>query len=653
MYGFDLDELPELDRELRLFSYNRWNVVSLRDGDYLGDEPGTIRGKLERALAERGAPSRPARVYVVTAARYFGYVFNPVSFYYCHGAGGELEACVAEVNNTFGERHLYVLHGAPEPASPGMLAKYTRPKDFHVSPFYDRLGDYVFEFGDIGRELDIRLDIERDGGKSFLASLKGTRLALSDATIARTIATRPIQAAMTMPRILWQAARLHYEKRLPVFRKPMATSIDTIRVSAPSPTERLAMKGVLSKFAAIRHGALHLRTPDRREHLFGDPTANPIRVEVDDYAFFRMVALRADVGLGEAYTAGYWRASDLAAFIRLLIDNRTELEGRSAATGTISLLRNAIRFFTSRNTLSGSRKNIEFHYDLGNDFYELFLDNHMLYSSAIFDGEDDNLEDAQLRKVHRLVDNARITADDHVLEIGSGWGTFAIEAAKTTGCRVTTITLSKEQHRHVRQRIREEGLAGQVRVLLKDYRNLRGKYDKIVSIEMIEAVGHEHLPAFFAACDRVLAPNGILALQAITVADFRYPAYLKHGDWIQHHIFPGAVVPSVSALLDAAASKSEFVMEESRNYAPHYARTLRTWRERFFAHLDGVRALGFDDAFIRTWEYYLCYCEAGFASRTLGLRHLTFSRPNNVSLDNGSAPAKTHAATPSRYSHAA
>jgi cyclopropane-fatty-acyl-phospholipid synthase len=387
--------------------------------------------------------------------------------------------------------------------------------------------------------------------------------------------------------------------------------------------ERAGAAAVLAALDKIRRGRLSLTLPDGTTRVFGEQDT-PLAANIT------VVRPWGDVGFGEAYQAGDFTTGDLTAVIRLFIENGEAMEvenGRWAAWGR---LRNRLRHLLNRNTVAGSRRNIYAHYDLGNEFFSLFLDPTLMYSCARFEAGD-GLEQAQRRKVESILDKARVQKGDKVLEIGSGWGTCAVEAAKR-GAEVTTITISRRQYEFVKARLEREGLEGKVTVLLRDYRKMEGSFDKIVSIEMIEAVGHEFLGTFFATCDRLLRPDGLVVIQAITIPDQRYEAYRRGCDWIQKHVFPGALLPSLTAMCDALTRHTDLVVEDVENIGIHYTRTLRLWREALLAKADRVKALGFDDAFLRTWDYYFSYCEAGFGTRTLGDLQLVLTRPNNRRL---------------------
>ena len=282
-----------------------------------------------------------------------------------------------------------------------------------------------------------------------------------------------------------------------------------------------------------------------------------------------------------------------------------------------------------RNTLQGSRKNIAAHYDLGNEMFALFLDDTMMYSCAIFEHPQMSLQQASIEKLERVCRKLELQPGDHLLEIGTGWGGLALHAARHYGCRVTTTTISHEQYRMALQRVEQAGLGDRITVLCEDYRNLSGEYDKLVSIEMIEAVGHAYFDTYFEQCSRLLKSDGLMLLQSITIADQRYAAAKRSVDFIQRYIFPGGCLPSVAVLSDSVARNTDMRMLHLEDIGPHYATTLKRWRQRFMARLDSVRALGYPEEFIRMWEYYLCYCEGGFRERAIGTVQVLLGKPLN------------------------
>mgnify|MGYP002737849698 FL=1 len=325
--------------------------------------------------------------------------------------------------------------------------------------------------------------------------------------------------------------------------------------------------------------------------------------------------------------AGHWDSADLTGLVRLLLQNRAVLDGMEGGLARLSAPLRALLHRARRNTRSGSRRNIAAHYDLGNDFYLLWLDDTMMYSCAVFEQPDQSLAAASTAKLDRVCRKLALGPADHVLEIGSGWGGFALHAAGRYGCRVTSVTLSREQLELARVRVAAASLADRVEIRLVDYRDLEGQFDKLVSIEMIEAVGADHLDTYFRQCGRLLKPDGAMLLQAITIADQRYTAALNEVDFIQKHIFPGGFLPSVTALGSAMTAASDLRTVHLEDIGPHYAETLARWRANFEAQLDPVRALGFDERFIRMWRFYLSYCEGGFHERDLGTVQMLLAKP--------------------------
>ncbi len=638
-YGFYLDELPEIGRSIPLFGYNRRRLVSLYDKDYLDGKPGPLRGRLQAFLLSQGVSEELGRVELVTAARFLGHVFNPVSFFYCHRTDGTLSCVVAEVNNTFGERHHYILRQLV-PGAHGFAAGAGCPKQFHVSPFNDMLGDYEFLFSDLQQRLDIQVTLRREGQRHLWAGLTGEPLPLTASNLRQTLRQFPLTPLKTVPRILWHAVRLHYGRKLRMYRKPTPSSPLTIP-AGPTWLQKRAQPLVLGFFSKLKIGTLTVRLPDGTEREFGCAGTLPhAQLVVKDNAFFERVLKAGDIGFGEAYMFDEWDTDDLTALLGLFAKNLTVADDRHIVLSWVGRLVNRLRHALRRNTLPGSKKNIREHYDLSNDFFKLFLDETMMYSCALYAGTEQSSVEAQRNKLHAIIRKAQITASDHVLEIGSGWGGFALEAARTTGCRVTSITLSEEQLNFARERAQAAGLADRIQFELCDYRQAVGTYDKIVSIEMLEAVGHEHYGTFFAACDRLLKPDGLVVLQVITIPDQRYDAYRFSSDWIQKHIFPGGILPSLTALSRAMTQHSRLTVGQLDNIGPHYARTLREWRERFIANLPAIEKLGFDRVFQRKWIYYFCYCEAGFAARALNNLQLVLTRPGNQQWDTTSLSAR-------------
>ncbi len=378
--------------------------------------------------------------------------------------------------------------------------------------------------------------------------------------------------------------------------------------------DRLAWRMAMAGASRIRTGHLTAVLPDGSSRAFGDPTSD-LRAEIhihDRRALVRMLT-GGETGGGEAYMDGLWSSPDLPALLRFAALNRSALALSTGWWRVPAQLRRTLAHRARRNTKGNSRRNIAAHYDLGNEFYGLFLDETMTYSSAVFESPDQSLADAQGAKYRRIAEGAGLTAGMHVLEIGSGWGGFALFAAGELGCRVTSVTISREQQALATERVRAAGLQDLVDIQLRDYRDIEGTYDAIVSIEMLEAVGAEYFATFFETCDRALVPGGRLSLQSITFPDAAYETQRRGANWIQTYIFPGGLCPSL-AVIERATARTSLLIEGVRDIAPSYALTLRAWRTRFMARLPAVRAMGFDDRFIRMWEYYLALSEAGFAT---------------------------------------
>ncbi len=403
---------------------------------------------------------------------------------------------------------------------------------------------------------------------------------------------------------------------------------EVARDATPTIFERTCKHLIINLFDKIQTGGLTLDLPDGKTRHFGDLNAAlQARMVIRDNRFFKETVAGGAVGLGEAYMKGLWDTDDIPELFKLFIANRAVMANGYPAMAWLGRQKNRILHALRANTIFGSRRNIGDHYDLSNAFFQTFLDPTMLYSCGVYEGENDTCRDAQICKLQRIIGKARLEPTDHVLEIGCGWGGFALEAVRTTGCRVTGITVSEQQYRLATERVRDAGLQEKINILFTDYRQVKGLFDKIVSIEMLEAVGHKYLGTFFEACDRLLKPAGKLVIQVITIPDQSYEAYRRETDWIQKHIFPGGHLPSVTALSQAVTRHTSLLMEQLEDIGTHYARTLRDWRIAFTNNLDKIKSLGFDEVFQRKWIYYLATCEAGFAQRALGDIQVVFRKP--------------------------
>ena len=398
----------------------------------------------------------------------------------------------------------------------------------------------------------------------------------------------------------------------------------------PSGLDKIARKVIRSRLGEVMSGRITV-TDGNDTASYGSPDARmPLsaHITVKDPRFYSEVAFGGTIGSGEAWIQVYWDCEDLTALVRILLRNQHVLHNMDS--GAAMLTRPLQRFFhwLNRNTQKGSRRNIAAHYDLGNDFYSLWLDSTMMYSSAVFPHPGMTLEEASVSKLDLICRKLALTEKDRVIEIGTGWGGFAIYAAQTYGCNVTTTTISREQFAWAEKAVREAGVEDRVTLLLEDYRDLDGRYDKLVSIEMIEAVGHRYHDAFFRKCAGLLKPDGQMLLQAITIADQQYDRYKRNVDFINRYIFPGGCLTSISGMTETMTRATDMRAVHIEDIGPHYARTLELWRERFFKVLDDVRALGYSDEFIRMWHYYLAYCEGGFLERAIGNVHMLIMRPD-------------------------
>jgi cyclopropane-fatty-acyl-phospholipid synthase len=394
--------------------------------------------------------------------------------------------------------------------------------------------------------------------------------------------------------------------------------------------DKLLRQRLLTAMQALRHGRITI-TDGLETITVGDAHApadapHP-HLRIDDPRFYRMLALNGSVGAGEAYGDGLWRCDDIVALVRLLVRNRDLLD--EMETGIARLGGAAMRLWHAlrENTRAGSRRNIAAHYDLGNEFFRLFLSDDLMYSSALWAQEDDTLDAASARKLDVICRKLDLKPGQRVIEIGTGWGGFALHAARYYGCHVTTTTISEEQYALASRRVAQAALGHRITLLKRDYRDLEGQYDRLVSIEMIEAIGARYMGTYFGKLAQLLKPDGMALVQAITIEDHRYAQAVRSVDFIKRHIFPGSFIPSLSAMLDAKTRASDLALVHQEDFGLSYARTLHAWRERFMSRLPEARVQGFDERFLRLWEFYLAYCEGGFEERAIGVSHLLLARP--------------------------
>lgn len=393
---------------------------------------------------------------------------------------------------------------------------------------------------------------------------------------------------------------------------------------------KLAKAQILKRLSHIKDGQLTLIDGDVTHHFGASkPQGIAACIIVHDARFYGEIAFGGSLGAGEAYMLGYWTSDHLTDVIRLMCVNQFVMDMLEGGYQWLMKPVMKVLHWLNSNTTEGSRKNIAAHYDLGNAMFSLFLDPTMMYSSAVFTKDTQTLQAASELKLKTICDKLALKPSDHVVEIGTGWGGFAIYAATHYGCKVTTTTISQQQYALAKARIHAAGLQDRITLLLEDYRLLTGTFDKLVSIEMIEAVGYQFYDTYFAKVSQLLKPDGLACIQAITIADQRFESAKKSVDFIQRYIFPGACIPSNTAMLKSITNTTNLRLFDLEDIGPHYATTLRMWRENFFNQIDAVRALGYSDEFIKMWDFYLCYCEGGFAERALGDVHLLLAKPNN------------------------
>lgn len=379
-----------------------------------------------------------------------------------------------------------------------------------------------------------------------------------------------------------------------------------------------------ANMSLIQHGRIKF-IDDDFELICGDQSGPMTTVEVHDDRFYTTLAAGGAVGASEAYMQGLWTCDQLTELVKILLRNTNVLHGLGTAAIKKPLYK--LLHWLNRDSISGSKKNIAAHYDLGNELFKNFLDPTMTYSSGFFETPDATMEEASIAKLDRICQKLELNESDHVIEIGTGWGSFAMHAAGNYGCKITTTTISEEQFQLANERVKAAGLEDKINIVKKDYRLLEGQYDKLVSIEMIEAVGLSYLGNYFERCAALLKPAGRMLIQAITIADQHYEFSKKNVDFIQRYIFPGGALPSVTKLTNTATDETDLRMTALEDITEHYAKTLHKWREKFYENVDIITELGYDNRFLRMWEYYLCYCEGGFAERSIGCVQAEFMKP--------------------------
>ncbi len=606
---FDLDEVPEVLDSIPLWSARRPAPARLRCSDFLGGGSGLAERARVLVLSHVGRrPAGPVRL--LANPRFLGVGFNPVSFLFLHGADGGLEAVIAEVTNTpWGERHAYVLDG--ESRDPDGAVRATLVKRLHVSPFQSMDQSYEISVDERGEELRVTIRSLEDGGEVFTVTMALRRHEMTKDAMVGVLMRHPPSTIATLGRIYANALRLRLKGATTHPHPGRATGMSAGGLS------RSVVHGVLAR---IRSGRIELREGwSSRRKLFGPGAAGlSAEIEVHDPGFYDALARRRSIGLGESYAEGLWDTPDIVALLRIGAREMFRLDRARRLLAPLARPLHRLAMLPLLNTVGGARRNIAAHYDLGNEMFETFLDSEsMMYSSACFEHRGQSLEEAQQNKLERICAALELGPEDHVLEIGTGWGGFAIHAAREHGCRVTTTTVSSRQREHAEARVRSAGLESRVTVLGEDYRTLRGRFDKLVSIEMIEAVGWEYLDLFFRRCSELLEPDGLMFLQAICVDDRAFQAEKATRSFANQLIFPGGCLPSVERIHRCLASETDMRDVWLEDISASYALTLRAWRERFTAASSRLADLGYESPFRRLWELYFALSEAGFLEARL------------------------------------
>lgn len=626
MMQFNLSD-TKLNTQSLLLSINSFNVFSLNQADYLIDKNTSILEKFNELIKQFKIKENYDELHLLTTPRFFTKTFNPVCFYYAYNLN-KLQFIVAEVTNTFKEKHMYFLP-IREAEIKSESYHFKKPKNFYISPFSSDDGELSFNLSDIKKNLKIIIHYSKNNRKEMIATLSGTAKPLNSKNLIKLAFSYPLSAAKTMPRILYQAAKIHYLKKHKARRKPMATNTLTIKKDK----KPKFITAYINQFKTILkqiNGSIEIHFPSGEVELFGNQSRETVVLSIHSYNFFNKIVESADIGLAESYMKGEWTCSNLPELLAQFIANKplfTAYKGNPLVQSVLKL-KHKLR----HNSVANSKKNIADHYDLGNAFYKLFLDETMTYSCAYFPKPNTTLADAQRSKMAKIIDKLQIEPGMTVLEIGSGWGSMAIELAKK-GCKVHTLTLSEEQFNYAKVRFEEEKLNHLIQIDLQDYRQHQGKYDRVVSIEMIEAVGHDYLSIYFEHINNFLKDDGLAVIQAITMPDKHYAEYIKKTDFIQQYIFPGAHLPSIGHMSEIVSTKTELVLDNLESIGQHYAVTLNRWRNDFLKNYKTIKDM-YDSQFVLMWDMYFSYCEAGFKERYINAVQMVLTKPQNVYLIN-------------------
>jgi cyclopropane-fatty-acyl-phospholipid synthase len=603
----DLDTAETLDHCWG-FKWNRRCFFSLHHQTYLTPGTAPLHQKARAFMAEH-LPNTPFdRICLLTTPRFFNINFNPVSFFYFLDTNNNIVSIIAEVHNTYAQKHLYLLH---EPVLNGTSLEFNHQKTFHVSPFYTTDGTYQFVFSRNLCNINVTINYVKGCQKMFNATLNLKTSQIKPSPFLRMGIQFIWTAITTFPRILIQASILKFKHKLPHYKNNGLQSPLSFSKKPPSLVQKLCEKIVHNYLSKITVGHLTLLLPNSDTRTYGDPKATlRATIDVSNYSFFYQLMIKGDMGLADAFIRGAWTTPNLTDVFMVFIKNESVGQSQPPITRLHTIL-NRIQHYHRNNSVNSAKKNIYAHYDLGNSFFDLFLDKHKVYSSAVFESKKQSLEDAQINKISQMLSLADVQPHHRILEIGSGWGALAIHAATTIGCHVTTVTISEEQYNFVKKQINQRHLDNKIEVKLMDYRHLTGQYDRIVSVEMLEAVGHQYLDTFFRQCHHLLTHTGKAAFQCIMIPKERYKNYMKKPDFIQKYIFPGGHLPYLE-LIQNVTLTAGFKWGSDAPITAHYVPTLHAWDVAFRQKESDIKALGFDESFIRTWHYYFHYCAAGF-----------------------------------------
>ncbi len=621
--GLDLDCLEADIKSFWFFSYNKFNLFSIYDKDYLKDTSVNLRKKVDLLFEQHGYDVEFDKVVLITSARCLGMQFNPVSFYYCY-KNDQVVYVVAEINNTFKERHTYILDNTDNLSS--SIMTFSQDKQFYVSPFFNVEGYYKFKLTQYQTLFSIVINYFKDNSLLLHANLEGKRKKLTDLFILFIILSFPVVGITTFLYILFEAFRLRFFKQISLKEKHKKMHKHTYKSSSPTFLQNLCKGFFLKKLESIKNYCINIQFPSGLVKQIGDPAASKkLNLRVKDYAFYTRVCFRQEMGLGEAFVLGYWESDNVKELLAAFLEHKESVDSGVIFIGKFVNVILKFQHFLNRNSIFKSKKNIHKHYDLGNKFFECFLDSSMLYSCALYPSETATLAEAQEHKMNQIIKKADIKKGMTVLEIGSGWGSMAIEMVKQTGCNVTTVTLSREQFNYVQNRIKELGLTKNITVLYQDYRKIKGQFDRVISIEMVEAVGHKYLPVYFKKINDLLTQTGKAVIQAITIRDDVYDNYRKKSDWIRKYIFPGGHLLSV-AHIKTLLQDTCLNLSQADTIGLHYVKTLEDWKIMFFEKITEIKKQGFSDEFIRKWHYYFEYSQAGFMQEYIQDFHLVLTK---------------------------